>query len=93
MAQSFVGQSELGKWLSNQLSVSSILVEKKMCVFGELYFLAQHIYLHTQPIITETRKALQQREDRVRDQLPQFSDIEWEEREEEEEEEVRMCVF
>ena len=42
VAQScFVGQSELGKWLStlhgvNQLSVSSILVEKKMCVFGEL---------------------------------------------------------
>ena len=34
-------QSELGKWLStlhgvNQLSVSNILVEKKMCVFGEL---------------------------------------------------------
>lgn len=56
-----------------------------------IYFLAQHVYLHTQTIITDLRKALQQREDRVREQLPQFSDNEWEEREEEEE--VRMCVF
>ena len=56
-----------------------------------IYFLAQHVYLHTQTIITELREALQQREDRVREQLPQFSDNEWEEREEEEE--VRMCVF
>ena len=56
-----------------------------------IYLLAQPIYLHTQTIITEIRKALQQREDRVREQLPQFSDNEWEEREEEEE--VRMCVF
>lgn len=61
-------------------------------------FLHNIIYLHTQPIITEIRRALQQREDRVRDQLPQFSDNEWEQEENEweeieEEEEVRMCVF
>ena len=63
-----------------------------------IYFLAQHIYLHTQTIITEIRKALQQREDRprVRDQLPQYGD----EDEspaifsgQEEEEEVRACKF